>query len=121
VLVNPGVALATRDVFARLKVVPQASALAHEAVPRELTALIGYLKQHGNDLTDAAIICAPVVGNVLKALEAQPGVLLARMSGSGSTCFALFTTAAEAETAAEALSSANPEWWARATVFGTTS
>ena len=118
VLVNPGVALATRDVFSAYKGSPQAHALAPQAVPRELRALIDYLEGHGNDLTDAAILRAPVVADVLTALRAQPGVLLTRMSGSGSTCFALFTTAPEAEAAAAQLSVAQKGWWVTPAVLG---
>lgn len=111
VLVNPGVPLATRDVFAAYTVTPQANALAPQAVPRQFGALIEFLKDHGNDLTGAAILRAPVVGEVLAALNAVPGVLLARMSGSGSTCFALFATASEATTAAAQLTAARKDWW----------
>jgi len=117
VLVNPGVALSTRDVFSAYAVTPQAHALAPQAVPRTLLALIDYLGQHGNDLTQAAIARAPVVAEVLAALEALPGALLARMSGSGSTCFALFATADEAEAAATQLSAAHKDWWVASTVF----
>jgi 4-diphosphocytidyl-2-C-methyl-D-erythritol kinase len=106
VLVNPGVALATRDVFAAYTVMPQVGALSPQAVPRERGALIEFLKANGNDLTGAAVACAPVVADVLRALSALPGVLLARMSGSGSTCFALFADGAEATAAARRLTEA---------------
>jgi 4-diphosphocytidyl-2-C-methyl-D-erythritol kinase len=118
VLVNPGVRLATRDVFAKYKGGQQMHALAPQAVPRELGAFIDFLKANGNDLTGAAIACAPVVAAVLKALGNQPGALLSRMSGSGSTCFALLTTAEEAAAAASHLAAARKDWWVRATVFG---
>ncbi|MDI1342740.1 MAG: 4-(cytidine 5'-diphospho)-2-C-methyl-D-erythritol kinase [Pseudolabrys sp.] len=118
VLVNPGVPLATRDVFAAHQVRAQSPALAPQAVPREHSALIEHLKAHGNDLTDAAIACAPVVKDVLDALGAQPGVLLARMSGSGSTCFALFASEAEAAAAARRLAEAHKDWWVAPAVFG---
>lgn len=118
VLVNPGVTLATRDVFAAYTGGPQAHALAPQAVPRDLDALIGFLKGHGNDLTDAAITCVPVVADVLGALGVLPGALLARMSGSGSTCFALFSTQAEATAAASRLAAAHKGWWVTPAVFG---
>lgn len=118
VLVNPGVPLATRDVFAAYKGTPRAHALAPQAVPRDLGALIEFLKGHGNDLTDAAIACAPVVAEVLAALRHQPGALLVRMSGSGSTCFALFATASEAAAAASRLAAAHRDWWVAPAVFG---
>lgn len=118
VLVNPGVALATRDVFAVYKGGNQAVALAPHAVPHEFAALINYLDAHRNDLTDAAIVRAPVVADVLAALRALPGVRLARMSGSGSTCFALFAAAQEAKAAAAHLAAAHPPWWVAPVVFG---
>lgn len=118
VLVNPGVALATRDVFSAYTAMPQANALAPHAVPRERAALIGYLKAHGNDLTGAAIVRAPIVTDVLRALGALPGAPLARMSGSGSTCFALFADEAEATVAAGRLTEAHKDWWVAPAVFG---
>lgn len=116
-LVNPRVAVATRDVFAALSRarLPQ-HAQAMGEVPRGFDALIDYLENHGNDLTDAAITCAPVVSEVLDALRALPGTKLARMSGSGATCLALFATPAEAEAAAGQLTGRG--WWVAATVLG---
>jgi 4-diphosphocytidyl-2-C-methyl-D-erythritol kinase len=121
VLVNPGVALATRDVFSAYTVTPQAHALAPQAVPRTLPALIDYLGGHGNDLTQAAIARAPVVAEVLVALEALPGARLSRMSGSGSTCFALFATADDAKAAAGQLAATRQDWWVAPTVFASRS
>jgi 4-diphosphocytidyl-2-C-methyl-D-erythritol kinase len=117
VLINPGVALATRDVFSKLSLAQLGSApLA--AVPENADAIFDYLAAHGNDLTDAAIACAPAVSEVLNALAALPGVRLARMSGSGSTCFALFSSAADATAAASRLQKARPAWWVAATSLG---
>jgi len=115
-LVNPRVAVATRDVFAALarQSLPQQAQRLGE-VPRGFDALIDYLEGHGNDLTEAAIACAPVVGEVLAALRALPGVRLARMSGSGATCFALFATPAQAEAAARALGDRG--WWVAPTTL----
>lgn len=118
VLVNPGVALSTRDVFAVYKGDTQAHALLPHTVPHEFAALIDYLGAHGNDLTEAAIVRAPVVADVLAVLRALPGARLARMSGSGSTCFALFASADEAKTAASQLAGAHRPWWVAPVVFG---
>lgn len=118
VLVNPGVALGTRDVFAQYAGGQQMHALAPQAVPRDLGAFIDFLKANGNDLTEAAIACAPMVAEVLKTLETQRGALLARMSGSGSTCFALFTTGEESAAAASSIAAAHKDWWVKATAFG---
>jgi 4-diphosphocytidyl-2-C-methyl-D-erythritol kinase len=117
VLVNPGVALATRDVFAKFSIA-QASTTNIAVVPRTLDAVIEFLEQHGNDLLQAAIACAPVIAEVLGAMRAMPGVRLARMSGSGATCFALFTTAGEAAAAAWLLQEAHKDWWVRPAMIG---
>jgi len=117
VLVNPGVPLATRDVFSKLSLAHLGS-VPLAAVPENAGAMFDYLAAHGNDLTDAAIACAPAVSEVLNALAALPGVRLARMSGSGSTCFALFSSAADATAAASRLQAARPAWWVMATTLG---
>ena len=116
VLVNPGVALATRDVFGKFTGGHDGGRLAD--VPREFDALIGCLTQNGNDLTTAAVACAPVVGDVLAVLKKIPGARLARMSGSGSTCFALFSAQREATAAAQQLMGDRKGWWVRATSLG---
>jgi 4-diphosphocytidyl-2-C-methyl-D-erythritol kinase len=115
ILVNPGVAVVTRDVFARLTIKPTERPQAN--VPREFGALIEYLKRNGNDLTSAASVCAPVVAEVLDVLQRLPAVRLTRMSGSGATCFALFATAAQAAAAAQDLT-ARKSWWVQETVLG---
>jgi 4-diphosphocytidyl-2-C-methyl-D-erythritol kinase len=110
VLVNPGVSLATRDVFAKL-VVRQDSAPSLTSVPHGFDDTIAFLKQHGNDLADPAIACAPVIADVLTVLGATAGCLLARMSGSGATCFALFASTEKAGAAAEMLQVHHEKWW----------
>lgn len=115
VLVNPGVPLATRDVFARMTIEQRTRSIGD--VPREFDALIEFLKRDGNDLTTAASACAPVVVEVLDTLESLPAIQLARMSGSGATCFALFRTPTEAAVAAKRLSE-KKSWWSQATSLG---
>jgi 4-diphosphocytidyl-2-C-methyl-D-erythritol kinase len=88
-------------------------------VPTKAGALIELLKQQDNDLTAAATACAPVVGEVLEALRSMPGSMLARMSGSGTTCFALFGSRDQAFGAAQRLASARREWWVQETTIGT--
>ena len=117
VLINPGVALSTREVFAKFTIA-QAGQTNLPDVPRSDDALIEFLTQHGNDLTQAAIACVPVIAEVLDALGAVPGVRLARMSGSGATCFALFATAGEAAAAAWLIQAAHEEWWVRPAAIG---
>lgn len=115
VLVNPGVPTATRDVF-RAFAGMRGDATPLGEVPR--TGLLDFLRAHGNDLTAAAIACVPVIGDVLDVLAALPGAQLARMSGSGSTCYALFDTEAAASAAAATLTQARPGWWVAATTLG---
>ncbi|MDE2239082.1 MAG: 4-(cytidine 5'-diphospho)-2-C-methyl-D-erythritol kinase [Rhodospirillales bacterium] len=109
VLVNPGVAVPTPSVFkARTGAFSPAPALP--AMWPNAAAMAADLRLCGNDLQAVAISIQPVIGDVLTALAALPGALLARMSGSGATCFALFNTAAEAEAATTALA-ARSGWW----------
>jgi 4-diphosphocytidyl-2-C-methyl-D-erythritol kinase len=60
----------------------------------------------------------PVIGDVLRALEATEGCLLARMSGSGATCFAIYPTMGAADAAARRLSSERPDWWVAGGLLG---
>jgi len=116
VLVNPGVAVSTREVFSRLALRPERPASA-DAVPTALPALFAWLETRPNDLEAPARALAPAIGAVLDALRAIPDARLARMSGSGATCFALFTSMAAAQTAARALTRDHPLWWVRATAL----
>jgi 4-diphosphocytidyl-2-C-methyl-D-erythritol kinase len=122
VLVNPGVALATKDVFAAFdRYRPTARALSvgmQTNIPRERAALLAYLAGQSNDLEAAAISLAPVISEVLGALRALPECRLARMSGSGATCFALCDSSTAATTIAQAMRAAHPGWWVRATALG---
>jgi 4-diphosphocytidyl-2-C-methyl-D-erythritol kinase len=76
------------------------------------------LSAQSNDLEGPAIALAPVIAEVLAALRAQPGCLLARMSGSGATCFALFSSADQAVAAEKLLPRQQPAWWVKATMLG---
>ena len=119
VLVNPGVALVTREVFEKFKGAHAGPGLA--GVPPKTGALIELLRQQDNDLTVAATACAPVVGEVLTALRGAPGSALARMSGSGATCFALFRSREQAEAAAQRLAGERKNWWVQPAAIGTVS
>jgi 4-diphosphocytidyl-2-C-methyl-D-erythritol kinase len=121
VLVNPGVAVPTRDVFAILNLKPEDGlrrARPARAVPRSPAGVASYLAGHGNDLEPAAIRLQPVIAKVLAALRSEPGCTLARMSGSGATCFGLFDSPKTAVATARKLSAAQPRWWVKATAFG---
>jgi 4-diphosphocytidyl-2-C-methyl-D-erythritol kinase len=120
VLANPGVALATKDVFAKLGLKPgERHALQpHPAVASGLDAqaLLALLRKTRNDLEDPACVLAPVIGDVLAVLGAARGAKIARMSGSGATCFALFTDRRLAAKAARAIRRDHAGWtvWASA-------
>ena len=101
-LVNPGVALATPAVFkARTGGFTPPAALP--AGWADAAAMAGDLARLRNDLEAPAIALCPPVATVLAALRALPGCLLARMSGSGATCFGLFADPAAAGAAADRL------------------
>ncbi|MSP50807.1 MAG: 4-(cytidine 5'-diphospho)-2-C-methyl-D-erythritol kinase [Alphaproteobacteria bacterium] len=114
VLANPGVPLPTAQVFANLSGRFGASLSDLPAV-RDGAALASSLAPYRNDLTTSAIELVPSVATVLSFLADQPGARLARMSGSGPTCFALFTDAPAARRAASRARAAYPGWWAIAT------
>lgn len=110
-LVNPGVAVATADVFrARTGPFSAPDALLPEAwlSARSMAMDLGRLR---NDLEPAAIAICPVIGDVMAAIRGAEGCFLARMSGSGATCFGIFADAERARRAAETLSAARPGWW----------
>ncbi|MGE0095678.1 MAG: 4-(cytidine 5'-diphospho)-2-C-methyl-D-erythritol kinase [Alphaproteobacteria bacterium] len=110
VLVNPKIPLATKDVFrARDQAFSQPGRF--DAAPADAAALAALLRERKNDLEAPAIRLVPMVGAVLSALERQKGCLLARMSGSGATCFGLFADEAGAREAAAAIRHAEPGWW----------
>lgn len=121
VLVNPGVALPTKDVFAMLGLTPggpRKRAVRASSLPTGRDALVEFLARQGNDLELPAIKLAPAVARVLAALRGEGGCGLARMSGSGATCFGLFGSPRAAVVAARNISAAHPRWWVKATVIG---
>jgi len=115
VLVNPGVAVATADVFRSLAKRRGTGTLDHTARLQSPGELMTFLRTTGNDLEVPARALAPAIVQVLDELARMPGVELARMSGSGATCFALFEDGNSAEMAAIALSHSHPQWWVKAT------
>jgi 4-diphosphocytidyl-2-C-methyl-D-erythritol kinase len=119
VLANPGAAVATPAVFAALGLAPGASLDAPPAPWLEAGSnaarALEALEAGRNDLQASATRIAPAIGDTLEALQRLDGVRLARMSGSGATCFALFDDRHSAARAARALRTAHPGWWVRAT------
>jgi 4-diphosphocytidyl-2-C-methyl-D-erythritol kinase len=121
VLVNPRVPVETKAVFHKLGLKPGQSFGygPHPAVAEgmDFESLVRALRKGRNDMEDAACVLAPVIGHVLAALAGARGCRLARMSGSGATCFAVFENRRQAVAAARAVTSAHPEWWVKATVL----
>jgi 4-diphosphocytidyl-2-C-methyl-D-erythritol kinase len=114
VLVNPGVAVPTRAVFAARSEAFSPPA-PFERAPVDAADLARMLAERHNDLEAPAIRLAPPIADGLAALRAAEGCLLARMSGSGATCFGLFASAAGANREADTIRSAHPGWWSVAT------
>lgn len=111
VLVNPGVALPTGQVFAALNARSGTGAMQRPKSLDNLWDVIGYLGDAGNDLEAPACRLAPVIQDVLSAFDREPGCALAQMSGSGSTCFAFFHEHEYARGAADRIAQDHPEWW----------
>lgn len=103
-LVNPGIAVSTAQVFAGWDGIDRG--------PLPPRAVDGR-----NDLEPSARALVPVIGTVLKLLTAQPGTTLIRMSGSGATCFALFDTATARDAADTVIKQTYPDWWRQGTAL----
>jgi 4-diphosphocytidyl-2-C-methyl-D-erythritol kinase len=124
VLVNPCVPVATKDVFEALGLrhgelrVGATDVILHDpvwpAAGASIDAWIKTLAGIGNDLQKPAMRIQPVIGEVLDALGQASGARLARMSGSGATCFAIFNDDADAQRAAQAIQREHPQWWVHA-------
>ena len=123
VMVNPRVAVATRDVFRALGLrhgellVGATDVIQAEAWPDAGASMgdwIEALSAGYNDLEAPAMRIQPVIGEVLTALAAADGARLARMSGSGATCFAIFEHATAAQRAAQQIGREHPKWWVHA-------
>lgn len=114
VLANPGVELSTPRVFAALSRRDNPPVADPPARFPDTAALAAWLADARNDLEAPALSLAPAIGVAKAALAAQPGCLLARMSGSGATVFGLFGSGSAARAASAALSAAQPGWWVAA-------
>lgn len=110
-LVNPLVETPTPAVF-KARQGDFSAAARWSAAPGDAAALATLLSARKNDLMDPAIRLAPVVANVLAAIDGTQNRLLARMSGSGATCFGLYATLAQAEAARAQIAARHPGWWA---------
>ena len=114
ILINPGVEVSTPAVFKA-----RTSAFSNRVeIPgtfNDASAFHAFLKTTQNDLEPPAMGLQPIIGDVLEALRALPGVVLARMSGSGATCFGIVENVDAALTGAQSLSASHPRWWVQAT------
>jgi 4-diphosphocytidyl-2-C-methyl-D-erythritol kinase len=126
VMVNPRVGVATRDVFKALGLrngellVGAADVLQATAWPEDGASLedwVEMLSAGSNDLEAPAMRIQPVIGEVLAVLNATNGAWLARMSGSGATCFAIYENTADAGRAAQQIMRDRPGWWVHAGVL----
>ena len=110
VLANPRVGVTTPSVFGRMtnKINPPL-----DDIPANMDAaqFVHWLSRQRNDLEVPAISGLPIIQDVLNALEDIPSCCLARMSGSGATCFGLFETAAQARLADDTLRAEHQDWW----------
>lgn len=116
ILVNPMQPLPTAQVFRALNSEPLPDDFV-EAQPPHLASLdeiLAYATAHPNDLELPARGILPIIDDVLAMLSGMPNALIARLSGSGPTCFALFREMAEAESAAAAIAKKRPGWWVQA-------
>lgn len=114
-MVNPGIQLATESVFGARRGGFSPEARFEEA-PRTTRELAELLEDRTNDLAIPAATLLPLVTEILREIETAPGCRLARMSGSGATCFGLFDDAETAERASETLRDRG--WWCAVTRFG---
>jgi 4-diphosphocytidyl-2-C-methyl-D-erythritol kinase len=126
VMVNPRLPVATKDVFQALGLrsgellVGASDVLRATAWPEQGASLedwVEVLAASSNDLEAPAMRIQPVIGEVLSALSATNGAWLARMSGSGATCFAIYENTAEAQRAAQKVQITHPQWWVHAGVL----
>lgn len=120
VLVNPRVPIPTAEVFRALVLAPGARLADAPAVPAfaSRAATVAWLAGEPNDLEPPAHRLAPVLDEVAAALRATPGALLARMSGSGATLFALYEDCRAAARAAKQVAGKHPAWWVKSTILG---
>ena len=121
VLVNPGKAVSTPAIFnARDGDFTEADLWPRNQSFADVTSLADALRECRNDLTLPAVTLLPEICDVMDALARAEGCLLARMSGSGATCFGLYPDETQAATAAAAIAQANPDWWVKNCKIATT-
>lgn len=120
-LINPGIPVSTGEIFRRLN----APLVKQDHTPQisipdlsDRDKLLFYMKKHSNDLQAVAEEIEPLVRTVIRELEEQSGCLIARMSGSGATCFGIFDSPEQAQSAATEIAESHREWWVQNSVIG---
>ncbi|HSV02456.1 MAG TPA: 4-(cytidine 5'-diphospho)-2-C-methyl-D-erythritol kinase [Phenylobacterium sp.] len=116
VLVNPGAPAPTAQVYRRFDEIGRFGEVAPPPAPESFESaveLAGWLAGQRNDLQGAAISVAPEIGAALETLAGEPECLLARVSGSGATSFALCASDIEADSLAQRVVALEPRWWVR--------
>ena len=114
VLVNPRVEVPTARVFASLDVRTGTWPVPFPARTDDLRGFVAWLDRTSNDLASPAKLIAPAILRAEQALVASTGCLLARMSGSGATCFGIYPSIEAARTAAREITQSRPDWWVSA-------
>jgi 4-diphosphocytidyl-2-C-methyl-D-erythritol kinase len=119
VLVNPGMALETRKVFERFDQLGANRTFRETAPPdaHDFNAFLAQLSAFRNDLETPATALMPEIGKALAAIRSEPGCRLARMSGSGPTCFGIFDSDEEVDAAARRIAEKKRKYWVRATTL----
>ncbi len=117
VLANPGVGMATPDVFKALEN-KQGKPMPARLPNMNTAGFIKWLSKQRNDLEQTARKLEPAIGETLTALAGLKDAKLTRMSGSGATCFALFETRAQADQGAQSLHKTHPDWWVHPVTLG---
>ena len=113
ILINPSVSVSTKEVFEKFDAVGVSSDFSLAS-----GSLLDMAQSGRNDLQAIAIHMQPIIKTVLDEIDRQDGCQLARMSGSGATCFGLFTSQVKARHAVKTLSKAHPDWWCVQVMLG---
>jgi len=115
ILVNPNLAVSTAQIF---KDFDSANPKDTPRPQKTSGSLLERARDGRNDLQPIAIDLCPAISDVLAAISAQDSCDLSRMTGSGATCFGLFSSASAAQKAAQAIAQAHPDWWVTSCKFG---
>jgi len=117
-LVNPGVNISTSSIFQGLdcsQIEADFKRKGMPLVPSEgfdcVSGVVNMLREHPNDLLGPCLKEAPIVGHVLEVIDDVPECQIARLSGSGATCFGLFQSFEEARVGAQILKEQHKDWW----------